>query len=169
MRIETVRIDINAAWLHTHPECKPFDSSEIDLLALVAEEVGAHESDMVIDNSLLQDIKTLEVKEDCYLLWWKELFIGVLYKDYYMDGEDELDFVCREFWDDLITWIPKAGNGTKLKVSKDIDFECEGDMKISIFTKFFTWLMSKGLDKETINDFYNINKYIPKQKVDENE
>ncbi len=162
MSKDTVRIDINAAWLHGHPNCQPLNHSMIDFIDIVAEEANAHESDMSINETLLQDITVLEIKHDTYLMWWKTILIGVLYKIDYMQLSDQIDFICPEFWDDFINWTPKSGKGTKLKVSDNVEFECEGDIKISALPEFHTWLESKNLDKETINDFYNVNIYTSK-------
>lgn len=152
-----VRIDINAAWLHSHPDCKPWDDKLADLLEIIADDAEVYITNIDLNESIKSDLKTLKINTDTYLMWWKNIFIGILYKEYRLDDTDLIEFVCPKFWDDFIQLTKDAD-----PLSWDIELlwmECEGDLKITVPVEYKNWLVEKGFDKETINDFYKANIY----------
>lgn len=149
MTLQLKRIDINAAWLHTHPDC--FTPNMDEYAFEIAGDLSLDVDVVKFNQDLLVDVKCLEVSPDNLLFWWKDIFIASYTRDYYTDGSGVFEFVNNNFWYDFI--IKEDGDEIFVEAA------CEGDMKISVKIKYHDWLVEKGFDKETINDFYDVNDY----------
>lgn len=149
MIVNLKRVDITAAWLHSHPDCF---TPDMDKYALeIASDLLLDVKVIKFNQDFLADIKCLETSPDNLLFWWKDIFIARYTNDYYIDGSGSFEFVNNNFWYDFD--IKEDGKEIFVETA------CEGDMKISVKMKYHDWLVKKGFDKETINDFYNINVY----------